>query len=207
LQDLKRGQFEDESFDDFYFINSTKEWSEWINLKGVMINGPMMDEQLQRSETPAYAEQMKLVTSVQAWMMQFPGNWCNYTIENDMPWLKLAACSVYDSYATGNPLYPLFDLRNIDQECNGWFDCYQNNALTNMAMNQADILEVLGANLTYTNESNWMWSDCNTMDSYQVKTKFNKERYKNVDDDQMESRLIENFTKPSEVFSKILDEA
>jgi len=78
---------------------------------------------------------MKLVSSTQAWMMQFPGNWCNYTIENDMPWLKVASCSIFDAYATGNPFYPLFDIRNINQECYGWFTCYQNDALTKMAMN------------------------------------------------------------------------
>jgi len=54
---LKKGLYiDDESFDDKYLVNSTKEWSEWINLKGVMLNGPMMDEQIQRMETPAYAE-------------------------------------------------------------------------------------------------------------------------------------------------------
>jgi hypothetical protein len=67
---------------------------------------------------------MKLVSSVEAWFMQYPGDLCKKAIENDKPWMKLAWCSIYESMATGNPFYPLFDIRNIKQECNGWFDCY-----------------------------------------------------------------------------------
>lgn len=73
LQDLKKGKFEDKAFDDVFMVNSTKEWAEWINLKGVALNGPMMDESLQRAETVNYAEKMKLVTSVNAFIMQYPG--------------------------------------------------------------------------------------------------------------------------------------
>lgn len=46
LQNLTKGEFEDEEFDDVFMVNSTKEWAEWINLKGIMMNGPMMDEVL-----------------------------------------------------------------------------------------------------------------------------------------------------------------
>ena len=76
LQDLKKGVYEDNEFDGVFMVNSTKEWTEWINLKGVALNGPMMDEPLQRAETVKYAEKMKLVTSVNAFVMQYPGQWC-----------------------------------------------------------------------------------------------------------------------------------
>jgi hypothetical protein len=135
LQDLKKGVYEDKEFDDVFMVNSTKEWTEWINLKGVALNGPMMDEPLQRGETVKYAEKMKLVTSVNAFIMEYPGTWCQNAIKEDKPWMALAWCSVYDSYATGNPFYPLFNIRNIGQECKGWFDCYLNDPLVQMALN------------------------------------------------------------------------
>ena len=46
LQQLKKGEYEDAEFDETIMANSTKEWAEWINLKGVALNGPMMDEAL-----------------------------------------------------------------------------------------------------------------------------------------------------------------
>lgn len=67
------GEYDDKEFDEAFMANSTKEWAEWINLKGVALNGPMMNEALQRNETVNYAEKMKLVTSVQSWVMKWPG--------------------------------------------------------------------------------------------------------------------------------------
>lgn len=78
---------------------------------------------------------MKLVTSVNAFVMQFPGQWCASSIDNNKPWYSLVFCSIYDSYATGNPFYPLFNIRNIKEECEGWFNCQKNDPLVQMAMN------------------------------------------------------------------------
>ena len=168
LQSLKKGEYEDKEFDEAFMANSTKEWAEWINLKGVALNGPMMNEALQRNETVNYAEKMKLVTSVQSWVMKWPGQWCSEAIDSNTPWVALALCSIYDSYSTGNPFYPLFNIRNIAEECTGWFDCQTNDPLTQMAMNQETFVELFGANLTMNEQQNWIWTDCNKLDGLYI---------------------------------------
>lgn len=205
LQDLKKGQYEDKEFDDKFMVNSTKEWAEWIDLKGVAVNGPIMDEPLQRAETVNYAEKMKLVTSVDAFIMKYPLEWCQKFINDDKPWLAMIACSIYDSYATGNPFYPLFNIRNIKEECTGWFDCYTNDPLTQMGLNQPDIVELLGANLTFTGQQNWIWTDCNSWDGIQIKSQYNQSIHF-LEDGTTEYLPATIQTKPSEVFSQILND-
>lgn len=148
---------------------------------------------------------MKLVSSVEAWFMQYPGDLCKHAIENDKPWMKLAWCSIYESMATGNPFYPLFDIRNIKQECNGWFDCYQNGELAQMAMNEADIVELIGANMTYNDLQTWLWSDCNAWDGTLIKNQFNQEKV--FDEDGILITVPTKIqTRPEDVFSKILND-
>lgn len=154
-------------------VNSTKEWAEWINLKGVALNGPMMNEPLQRAETVNYAEKMNLVSTVNAFVMQYPGQWCANAIDNNQPWYSLVLCSIYDSYATGNPFYPLFDIRNIKEECGGWFDCHKNDPLLQMAMNQETFVEIFGANLTLNDQQKWIWTDCNSWDGILMHNQYN----------------------------------
>jgi len=39
-----------------YLANSTKEWPQWFNLKGIALNSPMMDDVVQKNQTKHYAE-------------------------------------------------------------------------------------------------------------------------------------------------------
>jgi carboxypeptidase C (cathepsin A) len=205
LQNLTKGLYEDQQFDDKFLVNSTKEWAEWINLKGIAINGPMMNEPLQRAETVNYAEKMKLVTSVDAFIMKYPGQWCSDAIDKNQPWMSLIFCSIYDSYATGNPFYPLFNTRNIKEECGGWFNCHKNDPLTQMAMNQEDFVEKFGANTTYTDMQNWIWTDCNLWDGVEQINQYNYSVSMGEDGSYIED-IAKIQTKPSKVFSKILND-
>lgn len=62
MKDVTHNNFTDTEFEDALLANSTKEWSEWFNLKGVALNSPMMDDVVQRNQTIKYAEHKKLVT-------------------------------------------------------------------------------------------------------------------------------------------------
>jgi hypothetical protein len=80
--------------------------------------------------------------------MEYPFEFCQSAIEVGSIWQELMYCAIEESFATGNPFYPLFNIRNIEQECTSWFDCYKNNDLTNMALNQPDIADLFGVNFT-----------------------------------------------------------
>ena len=169
MKDVKKNEFEDEDFEAMFLANSTKEWAEWFNLKGIALNSPMMDDVVQRNQTKHYAEHKGLVSSAQTYFMTYPFEWCKTAIELGSVLQEIVYCAIEESFATGNPLYPLFNIRNIEQECTSWFDCYQNNDLTNMALNQADIIELFGANLTMEGSllySAWAWADCNSYSGY-----------------------------------------
>jgi len=45
-------------------------------------------------------------------------------------------CALVQSLATGNPIYPIFDLRNIKQDCPGWLDCKETDTLLDTMMNE-----------------------------------------------------------------------
>ena len=49
LKDVKKNEFEDEEFEEMYLANSTKEWPQWFNLKGIALNSPMMDDVVQKN--------------------------------------------------------------------------------------------------------------------------------------------------------------
>lgn len=63
LKDVKEQNFEDTEFEDKYLVNSTKDWQDWINLKGIALNSPMMDDYVQKNQTRYFAEHKQLVTS------------------------------------------------------------------------------------------------------------------------------------------------
>jgi len=46
---VKKNEFEDEEFEEMYLANSTKEWPQWFNLKGIALNSPMMDDVVQKN--------------------------------------------------------------------------------------------------------------------------------------------------------------
>jgi hypothetical protein len=62
MKDVKHNNFTDTEFEEALLVNSTKEWSEWFNLKGIALNAPMMDDVVQRNQTKHYAQHKKLVT-------------------------------------------------------------------------------------------------------------------------------------------------
>lgn len=49
LKDVKEELFEDKEFEDKYLAKSTKEWQDWINLKGIALNSPKLDELIQKN--------------------------------------------------------------------------------------------------------------------------------------------------------------
>jgi len=105
--------------------------------------------------------------------MKYPNEWCLTAIENNLWLSELFFCSVEESFATGNPFYPIFNLRNIHEPCSSWFDCYESNPLTQMALNQADIVEKFGVNLTMEGSMlyySWQWTDYNTWTGYLIES-------------------------------------
>lgn len=97
-----------------YLANSTKEWSQWFNLKGIALNSPMMDDVVQKNQTKHYAEHKKLITSAQSYFMTYPFEYCQAAIEIGSVLQETIWCAVEESFATGNPFYPLFNIRNIE---------------------------------------------------------------------------------------------
>lgn len=173
LKDVKEDTFQDSEFEDKYLAESEKEWQDWINLKGIVLNSPMMDDLVQKNQTRYYAEHKKLVTSAQSFFMKYPNEFCLSAIEQELHYSKVLTCAVEESFATGNPFYPIFNIRNIHEKCQSWFDCYINNPLTSMALNQADIVGKFGANLTMTGSilyDSWTWNDCNSWTGYLIQS-------------------------------------
>ena len=118
--------------------------------------------------------------------MSYPNEWCLSAIEEELWFSKLLTCSVEESFATGNPFYPIFNIRNIHKPCKSWFDCYENNPLTSMALNQADIVKKFGANMTMVGSlffDQWQWSDCNSWNGYLIESQINDVVEEQVDDD------------------------
>lgn len=118
--------------------------------------------------------------------MKYPNEWCLSAIEQELWFSKLITCSVEESFATGNPFYPIFNIRNIHESCKSWFDCYENNPLTNMALNQPDIVEKFGANMTMVGSllyDSWQWSDCSAWAGYLIESQIHEVVEEQVDED------------------------
>jgi hypothetical protein len=96
-----------------YLNKSKKAWGEWINLKGIVLINPIIDPIEQRNHSIEYAEFKKLVTDVQAFFMGYPEKWCRESLENKDMWKAYLTCGMSDAFPIGNPLYPIFDTRNI----------------------------------------------------------------------------------------------
>lgn len=173
ISQIRGGTFEDEDFDEMFLKDSKKDWGAWINLKGLVLINPLIDEFEQRNLTVQYSLFKKLVTDVQAYFMEYPIKWCEDAIQEHKGWWKYVSCGIADSFATGNPIYPLMDYRNIKKECSNWFTCWANDELTQTVMNQNDLIEKLQVNLTSGSLwGNWIWTDCNLMDGFKVQQEF-----------------------------------
>jgi hypothetical protein len=44
MKDVTHNNYTDTDFEEKLLADSTKEWSEWFNLKGIALNSPMMDD-------------------------------------------------------------------------------------------------------------------------------------------------------------------
>lgn len=79
-----------------------------------------------------------------------------------------------ETIATGNPFYPMFDLRNIKKECKGWFVCQKNKGFHRFAMNQAEVVKLFRANRKRSSGmwSRWRWTECNPTDGWNIKDQF-----------------------------------
>lgn len=146
----------------------------------------MLDDVVQKNQTKYYAEHKKLVTSAQSYFMNYPNEFCLSALKQELKFSSMIYCSIEESFATGNPFYPIFNLRNIHEDCKSWFDCYENNPLTSMALNQADIIEKFGANLTMVGSlwyDSWTWNDCNSWNGYLIESEIHDVVEEQVDED------------------------
>lgn len=68
-------------YDDFTFpyqdtkVSPDQKWLEWINLSGVAIGSPVIDEAAIRSEVGSYAKEYKLISIVEKFALKYPQEW------------------------------------------------------------------------------------------------------------------------------------
>jgi hypothetical protein len=103
-----------------------KAWDDWINLKGVMLIDPALDYKTQRGEAAAYSKDQRLVSDLSHYAMTYLAELCKGAYGTGLPWWQLLACSFQDTLPEGNPIYPMFNYRNINEDCDDWFTCSQN---------------------------------------------------------------------------------
>lgn len=95
----------------------------------------------------------------------------NAAKQNSLFWTQ-AICGVTESIATGNPVYPLFDIRNIKKDCRGWFTCQRSEGFGRFAMNQPEVIKLFQANRDRTGSvRRWRWTECNKWDGWTIKDK------------------------------------
>ena len=125
---------------------------------------------------------MDIISQVTELFMGIAAGWCRDTadIENsDTPrWIGILLCGFSDSFAIGNPIYPLFDIRNVKQKCSNWVTCYKPGELKNSLMNDYDVRAELGTEDHGKSNSwygDWTWKDCRVWRAYgQAKDYFNE---------------------------------
>ena len=125
IQGVRDGNehFKDEAFEKKYLADSEKEWDAWFKLSGLFMISPEMDDSIQRHETRSYAEAMDLIPSVEVPIMSIFSDWCRSAIESKDYTYGMIACGISESFATGNPIWPMFDIRNFKKECKNWLTC------------------------------------------------------------------------------------
>lgn len=136
----------------------------------------MIDEADTRGEVGNYAVENKLISRVENFFFQYPQEYlCKSAVGQKSVLETAIICGITESVATGNPIYPMFDLRNIKRECKGWFTCQKSNGFTRMAMNQAEVLKLFRANRNRTSvRGHWRWTECNPRDGWTIKDEFMK---------------------------------
>lgn len=156
-------------------VSPAQQWSEWINLKGVAMGSPVIDEANIRSKVLDYAQKVNLITPVQKFFMDYPQDWfCRAAVGQKSVLETAIICGITESIATGNPAYPLFDIRNTKKECKGWWTCQKYGGMNRWAMNNAEVKKLFRANTNRTNSvrGNWRWTECNKYDGWTIKDEF-----------------------------------
>ena len=149
-----------------------------------MIN-PILDWATQRSLSREYAFEKELVSSLEHWFLEKPSEWCRdiWSDNKDVHyWVKLLVCSLSDSVAQGNPLYPMINIRNIAKNCTDWVTCELNDPEYEAILNDPsikDLFQIQEADSGWF--WSWMWTDCNLEDGYAIVDQYSKngpsERY------------------------------
>jgi hypothetical protein len=72
--------FEDNDFSspwlEYKLPKNFKTFSKWINLKGVAIGSPVIEEGEQREQVAIYAEKKTLISGVESFILGYPMEWC-----------------------------------------------------------------------------------------------------------------------------------
>lgn len=127
LFDIDKWENRDADFRSPYLdlhVSPAQKWSEWINLKGVAMGSPVIDEADIRGQIGEYAVENKLISRVEKFFFKYVQDaLCKPAVSQKSVLETAIICGITESVATGNPVYPMFDLRNIKEECKGWFTC------------------------------------------------------------------------------------
>lgn len=179
IYDIDKWENKDNDFRSPYLdlhVSPAQQYLEWINLKGVAIGSPVIDEADTRGEVGNYAVENKLISRVENFFFKNAQDYlCKPAISQKSVFETGFICGVTESVATGNPVYPMFDLRNIKKECKGWFHCQKNTGFHKFAMNQAEVLKLFRANRNRTSvRGHWRWTECNPWDGWTLKDNFMK---------------------------------
>lgn len=89
--------------------------------------------------------------------------------------MGIFVCGFSDAFAIGNPIYPLFDIRNVEKKCSNWFVCYSPSDMIESIMNEFDIMAKLGTSDRGKSESifgDWTWKDCRLYEAVQLATEY-----------------------------------
>lgn len=74
----------------------------------------MIDEADIRGQVGDYAESNKLISNVENFFFKYAQDaLCKAAIKSKSVLSAALACGITESVATGNPVYPVFDFRNI----------------------------------------------------------------------------------------------
>ena len=163
-QDFVDGKgFDDKAFDEAVLgdgdIAKDRDWGEWLKIRGLFMINPDFDDGLQRSETVTYAKNLELVSDISSAFMGLLSDWCSSAMNEDSFYSEMLWCNIMDSFATGNPLWPVFDIRNFKKDCEYWVTCYEYDFKFNKAMNNKHIVSIFEAN---TKGRHNRWRDCKT---------------------------------------------
>ena len=141
--------------------SSEKKWNEWFNLKGILLGNAIIDPKVQRYANKDYAVEHELISPVEQFFMDLPAQLCRDYADESRPLLTKFLCSFADSFVIGNPIWPIFDIRNIKKNCSTWFTCEEDEDATELNLNEQWLYKKLNVNMTSDWIFGWQWSDCN----------------------------------------------